>query len=110
MLGFLPRILGALALTLVVGAALAFVWPAPKPPCPGPAVATPTPLTLASTARSEVLSADAIYALESRCIGDGGEPYTRPTYVACSCTLNSPRGCRGWFFGASDVPIDRGAW
>lgn len=109
MIGLLPRIVAAFGLIVVLGTALAFVWPAPvTPPCPGAKVAAAAPLTLASTARAEVLSPDAVYALEWRCIGDGGEPYTKPTYVACSCRPGV-RGCRDWFYGVSDVP-DRLRW
>lgn len=56
------------------------------------------PLQIASTAPAEVLSPDAIYAAELRCMREGGVTYTKPGYVVCTLA----RG-REWIFTAADV-------
>lgn len=59
------------------------------------------PLALASTAPVEVLSDDARYALETRCLREGGITYAKPGYVICTVS----RG-REWIFTASDVRLE----
>jgi hypothetical protein len=58
------------------------------------------PLHLASTAPAEVLSDDARYDAQTRCIRSGGEPYTGLTFVSCDAA--NPN--KSWIYGVLDVP------
>jgi hypothetical protein len=60
------------------------------------------PLQLASTAPPEVLSDDARYDAETRCMRAGGEPYTGFTFVSC----DMPNPNKSWIYGVSDVPAE----
>jgi hypothetical protein len=73
------------------------------PPLPGDPKVRAEPLVLADTKliRAEVLTDDAAYRLEQKCLSEGGKPYALATFVHCE--RGGPSRA-GWMYSVSDVP------